>query len=191
MRGKTMENDAKKETASPASAQAEITSRPDPEARPDAISDSSLLSKDDTLVKPPITFKLEQRPKIKKKLRWGHALPSERARLLVWVQGHSEEPILIGIEDRIVIGRSHPTSDEKPDLDLAPYGAHLKGVSRRHAAIIEKDGTLRVMDLNSTNGTYLNGTQLLPHQPRILRDGDDICLGQLVFGVSYRLSESE
>jgi len=36
-----------------------------------------------------------------------------------------------------------------------------------------------VVDLDSTNGTFLNGMRIMPHQPRILRDGDEIRLGLL------------
>ena len=35
-------------------------------------------------------------------------------------------------------------------------------ISRRHAAIAEKDGKSYLQDLGSSNGTYLNGQQLEP-----------------------------
>ena len=37
----------------------------------------------------------------------------------------------------------------------------------------------------SHNGTYLNGQRLIAHQPRVLRDGDDIRLGFLVLRVKF------
>ena len=36
-----------------------------------------------------------------------------------------------------------------------------------------------------TNGTFLNGQRLVPNQPRILRDGDEIRLGHLVLYVRF------
>ncbi|MDD6551136.1 MAG: DUF6382 domain-containing protein [Lachnospiraceae bacterium] len=43
---------------------------------------------------------------------------------------------------------------------------HSKVVSRHHAVITRSDGDFFIEDLNSTNGTYLNGT-LLPYHDRI------------------------
>jgi len=49
------------------------------------------------------------------------------------------------------------------------------GISRQHARV-EKDefGSVVIEDLNSTNGTYFNGTRINRHQ---LRDGDKIQIG--------------
>jgi pSer/pThr/pTyr-binding forkhead associated (FHA) protein len=72
-----------------------------------------------------------------------------------------------------------------PDLDLDPYGGADKGVSRNHAAIVRRDGALSVVDKGGANGTFLNGQRLIPHQPRILRDGDDLRLGHMVLQVRF------
>jgi len=40
-------------------------------------------------------------------------------------------------------------------------------------------GTIQVMDLSSANGTFLNGVRIQSHQPRVLRDCDEIRLGLL------------
>lgn len=54
-------------------------------------------------------------------------------------------------------------------------------VSRIHAKIDKKDGQYYLIDLNSTNGTYLNGEILAPNEKTKLQSGD-----QLQFGsVSY------
>lgn len=90
--------------------------------------------------------------------------------------------------DNVVIGR---IVDENPDtsevdVDLTPNGGLDKGVSRRHAMIAWRDGALHIIDNNSANGTYLNGQRLIPQQPRILRDGDDIRLGHLTVRVNFQ-----
>jgi hypothetical protein len=52
------------------------------------------------------------------------------------------------------------------------------GVSRRHALLIQQpDGGLLLRDLNSANGTLLNGTDILPDTEVPLQDGDTIGLG--------------
>ncbi len=88
---------------------------------------------------------------------------------------------------RVVLGRLDKSSPKAPDLDLGPYDAFNKGVSRLHAAIIREDGeALAIVDLGSVNHTYLNGEQLVAHKPRLLRDGDEIRLGALVLKVYFR-----
>ena len=52
-------------------------------------------------------------------------------------------------------------------------------VSRRHARLMHLDGRLCVEDLNSTNGTCVNGRRLEPFAPRALAPGDAILLGDL------------
>ena len=50
------------------------------------------------------------------------------------------------------------------------------GVSRLHAKIVrELDGTAKIMDLNSTNGTYVNGRRI---DIESLREGDRVRVGQ-------------
>ena len=59
-----------------------------------------------------------------------------------------------------------------------------QAVSRPHAELRrEDDGTWRLTDLDSANGTLLNDIPLDPHAPAALEDGDAITLGQttLVF----------
>jgi polyisoprenyl-teichoic acid--peptidoglycan teichoic acid transferase len=49
--------------------------------------------------------------------------------------------------------------------------------SGRHAEIVEHDGARAVRDLGSTNGTRLNGQDLLAGDPHPLRDGDVVQIG--------------
>jgi hypothetical protein len=52
------------------------------------------------------------------------------------------------------------------------------GISRRHALLTQQpDGGLLLRDLNSANGTLLNGTDILPDTDVPLQDGDIIGLG--------------
>lgn len=89
-------------------------------------------------------------------------------------------------QTEIVFGRSDSTSQTYPDLDLTPYGALDCGVSRTHAAIRRKDNSLMLVDLNSTNGTFINGQQIPPEQPHIIRDGDEIQFGKLVANIYFK-----
>ncbi|MFQ3648561.1 MAG: FHA domain-containing protein [Anaerolineae bacterium] len=86
----------------------------------------------------------------------------------------------------LVIGRLNTDTGERPAVDLTDSDAIEKGVSRKHAVIVRRDGALHVMDYGSANGTYLNGQKLVAQQPRLLRDGDDIRLGHMVIRVTFR-----
>ncbi len=72
-----------------------------------------------------------------------------------------------------------------PDIDLTPHDAIEKGVSRTHAVLTRDQETVVVADLNSANGTFLNGQKLMPNEPRILRDNDELRLGRLVIRVAF------
>ncbi len=101
------------------------------------------------------------------------------AALVLHVRG-ATEPLPIPSVTRAVLGRYDNTSETNPDVDLMPFGAMKKGVSRLHAAIERGEDVLTVIDLGSANGTYINGRRLVENQPRILRDGDEIRLGRLI-----------
>ncbi len=65
-----------------------------------------------------------------------------------------------------------------------------EGVSRRHAKIVARsDGTIQLVDLNSTNGTFSNGVRV-DAQP--LKDGDKIQIGSAtILKFSYQDSFDE
>lgn len=76
-----------------------------------------------------------------------------------------------------------------PLTDLQPFSADVFGVSRKHA-VLEKDGQHIVLtDLNSSNGTRLNGTLLVPMRRCIVRHGDALQLGGLQLRVRFGKSQ--
>jgi pSer/pThr/pTyr-binding forkhead associated (FHA) protein len=86
----------------------------------------------------------------------------------------------------MILGRADSSSPRQPDIDLTPFGALEKGVSRMHAAIEKSDDVLTLVDMGSSNGTHLNGQRLRPDQPRVLRDGDEVRLGKLVAHIYFK-----
>jgi len=55
-------------------------------------------------------------------------------------------------------------------------------VSRMHARFsLDREGNMTVRDLNSTNGTWLNGERLQPNESRKLRQGDHLRFGRMEF----------
>lgn len=95
----------------------------------------------------------------------------------------AKDTVRLPVNTQILIGRASSDmpdeSDDDVTLDLAPYGAYQYGVSRRHAQIMLLNQVLYIEDLNSTNGTRINGFQLTPRQRYLLRDGDEIEFARL------------
>ncbi|MBN1562969.1 MAG: FHA domain-containing protein [Anaerolineae bacterium] len=119
------------------------------------------------------------------RMTWGTARFNPRSSIMIRVRDF-EEPVSLLPKDEILLGRSDAHSDQLPDFDMAPFGAAEHGVSRRHAVIKRGEDTLMLVDLGSTNGTHLNGQRLIPEQPRVLRDGDEIRMGRLVLHIFFR-----
>ena len=97
----------------------------------------------------------------------------------------TEVTLPIHVADRVVIGRLDHEGIEKIDIDLMPYGARERGVSRQHAALYRTRHTVSLVDLKSSNGTYLNGVKLVPLQPRLLREDDEVRLGNMRFRIYF------
>ncbi len=87
-------------------------------------------------------------------------------------------PITTLSVDEFIIGRqTEGTLEETVDVSL--YGAFSSGVSRRHAMIRRKKKGFEIIDLDSTNGTWLNEKRLTPTKAYPLPSGATIRLGQL------------
>lgn len=119
------------------------------------------------------------------KATWGTARFGQDASIIIHIRD-AAEPVLLRPAKKMILGRADTASSQKPDVDLTPYGALEKGVSRIHAAIYRSDDTLTLVDMGSANGTHLNGQRLVPEQPRILRDGDEIRFGKLVAHIYFK-----
>jgi FHA domain len=107
----------------------------------------------------------------------GQALTEEERPIVFEING---VPLTLPIQPVVVVGRlSEVPGDPAPHVDLNPYGARDLGVSRLHLKITRVRDLIYVMDLDSSNGTYLNGRRLAHHCPRILRNADELLLGHL------------
>ena len=53
-----------------------------------------------------------------------------------------------------------------------------EGISRLHATLVRENGEYIIEDLNSTNGTWINGEQLTPRTPYVLHEGDKISFAE-------------
>ena len=99
-----------------------------------------------------------------------------------WISLHLiESGQVLPLADRteFTLGRSAEGQPIVPDVDLTSYNAYANGVSRLHAAIKLVNNRIVVVDLGSSNGTYLNGVRLSPYIETPVSHGDLIYLGKL------------
>ena len=71
-----------------------------------------------------------------------------------------EQQIKFEAGKHICLGRADEDSDWQPTLDLTPYGAIEKGVSRMHADIFLDKDHVFLLELGCANGTWVNGVRL-------------------------------
>lgn len=85
-------------------------------------------------------------------------------------------------------GRTYTASAPRTVIgrERTPGGVvlHDPNVSRSHAELSHDGQGWRIRDLNSTNGTLVNGRSIL--DPVTLRDGDEVQVGDVVMRVSRR-----
>ncbi len=88
---------------------------------------------------------------------------------------------ILPLADRneFTLGRSAEGQPIVPDVDLSPYNAYANGVSRLHALLKLVKGQVVLVDLGSSNGTYLNGNRLAPYAEMLVTHGDIVYLGKL------------
>lgn len=97
-----------------------------------------------------------------------------------------DQRLSMPIEESIIFGRqSDFPEDPQPDIDLTPFGAHEKGVSRRHLRIKRKDSRLYATDIGSSNGSWLNGHRLTVYGEYPIRNSDELRLGLLRIKVRF------
>ena len=106
-----------------------------------------------------------------------------------WISLHlmdSGKILPLATRNEFTLGRLSEGQPIMPDIDLTPYQAYASGVSRLHAVVKRDANRIFVMDLGSSNGTYLNGRRLNPHMEEDLKHGDVVALGKLKIQVLLR-----
>lgn len=89
--------------------------------------------------------------------------------------------------DSYTLGRSAGSQAIVPDVDLDTYGAQDQGISRLHAEIRMDETGVHVVDLDSVNGTLINGKRIEPQEPKEIHNKDIIQLGNMQLQVISRI----
>lgn len=112
--------------------------------------------------------------------------PSSSKPLLLYLRDETS-PIAINRLNNLVIGRNNPDDmSDVVDVDLTAFEAQNLGVSRKHASIDARKEPPMITDLNSANGTFINGIKLQPNHAEPLESGDELTLGRLVMRIYYK-----
>jgi hypothetical protein len=99
-----------------------------------------------------------------------------------WISLHlidSGEILSVSDRNEFTLGRVSDKQPIMPDVDLTAYQAFEHGVSRLHVVVRRMNDQVIVMDLGSSNGTYLNGVRLIANVESPLAHGDMLALGKL------------
>ncbi|MBU1670924.1 MAG: FHA domain-containing protein [Actinobacteria bacterium] len=78
----------------------------------------------------------------------------------------------------MMLGRGDEDAGLAPDIRLSGQAVVSAGVSRMHAKVFCRDDVYYVVDMGSTNSTFLNGKRLVPQEESRLSDGDEVRLGR-------------
>jgi hypothetical protein len=96
---------------------------------------------------------------------------------VIELAGHREFTIGRGVKGQLIL----------PDIDLDALNAHAMGVSRLHAVMKVTETQVILMDLGSSNGTWINGRRIKDHVESVVKHGDVVALGKLQFEVLFNL----
>jgi len=94
-------------------------------------------------------------------------------------------PVFPLVGEEVLVGRYDPVTEIQPEIDLTEIDTK-RSVSRRHARMTFRDGAWYVAEeVGALNGTFVNGTRLLPGRGAPLSPGDIVSAGmvRMVFRV--------
>ena len=97
--------------------------------------------------------------------------------LALILEGEPSDTIFIVNKEKFTIGK-RTGSDGQITFNSA--------VSRHHCDIIYKDMKYFVVDMGSSNGTFINGARLVPKTPKEIHSGDIMRLANSDFKVEIR-----
>lgn len=103
--------------------------------------------------------------------------------IAIYAAGTSK-PVYLRIDKELIIGRKVKETPET-FLDLSELDSFHMGLSRRHAMIRRSETGYEVIDLASTNGSWLDNQQLAPNKSYKLVSGAQMRFGLVQILVIY------
>src|SRR5262249_49622158 len=127
---------------------------------------------------------LKDSPPLRVDVLWGSTYFHRHAKLFLR-RAETDEVFPVSLAaSAVLIGRQ--TASFKPTVTFDAHDADDLGLSHTHARLDYADNTILVTDLTSTNGLFLDGTQLIPNIAQELHNQAALQLGQLLLRVEFR-----
>ena len=104
--------------------------------------------------------------------------------IAIYAAGTSK-PVYLRFEKELVFGRKADEPSDGNLLDLSEIGGYQMGISRRHAMIRRGEAGYELIDLASTNGSWLNDERLSPNKPYPLSSGSQLRFGRMRLLILY------
>lgn len=89
------------------------------------------------------------------------------------------QPVYLCFDKELILGRRVDGSSEDNVFDLSEIGGYQAGISRRHAMIRRGNDGYEIIDLSSTNGSWLNNERLVPNKSVPLASRSQLRFGQM------------
>ena len=104
--------------------------------------------------------------------------------IAIYAAGTSK-PVYLRFDKELIFGRKAEEPVEGNLLDLSELGGYQAGISRRHAKICRGENGYELVDLASTNGSWLNEQRLSPNKPYPLASGSQLRFGRMRLLILY------
>ncbi len=111
-------------------------------------------------------------------------LPSDTFKLRLAEAGQAPPAMVLLVGPASSVGRQWPIEDPDIVIGRSPNAKIFvddRSVSKFHAKLVLSGGDVSLMDLESTNKTFVNGKLIPPLQPIKLQNNDQIKTGNIIF----------
>lgn len=111
-------------------------------------------------------------------------MPSDTFKLRLAQAGQAPPALVLLVGPAASVGRQWPIEDADVIIGRSPNANIFvddRSVSKFHAKLTLSGGDVTIIDLESTNKTFVNGKVLTPLQPMKLNNNDQIKTGNIIF----------
>jgi pSer/pThr/pTyr-binding forkhead associated (FHA) protein len=94
-------------------------------------------------------------------------------------------------EERFILGRGAAEAGKEKLVDLSEHEGYESGVSRRHALVRKTPEGYEIIDLGSTNGTWLGKQKLAPNRAYPIFSGAQVYLGRMCLYLIFQQADAK